>query len=108
METLLAHSFDYLSSCDQHKIRKGLRQVEGLMAQICLSKASSSSASGAEPADEQQQRPRDRRSKRHSKDLVKETGPAKSLEELREDPAFLEWFKLQDNFQWNGMSTIHN
>src|ERR1700743_2161148 len=38
METLLSHSFDYLSSNSPQKIRKGLRQVEGLLAQLCLSK----------------------------------------------------------------------
>ncbi|KAI5304324.1 hypothetical protein KEM56_006633 [Ascosphaera pollenicola] len=106
METLLAHSFDYLSSCDQQKIRKGLRQVEGLMAQICLSKPSETAEEQLQQQQhhqQQQQKGRDRRSKRHPSALVKDNAPspAKSLEELRDDPAFLEWFKLQDNFQWN-------
>ncbi|PGH17597.1 hypothetical protein AJ80_04776 [Polytolypa hystricis UAMH7299] len=85
METLLAHSFDYLSSYDQAKIRKGLRQVEGLLAQICLSRSKLSNAD-----------------KRRS---MQPTGsvppPQKSLADLNEDPAFREFFKLQEGFQWN-------
>ncbi|KAJ6013523.1 hypothetical protein N7540_008114 [Penicillium herquei] len=83
MENLLAHSFDYLSSYEPSKIRKGLRQVEGLLAQICLSKTKSTS---------------DRRRSY----LATETPPVpKALSELRDDPAFREFFKLQDGFQWN-------
>ncbi|KAI5308605.1 hypothetical protein KEM55_005303, partial [Ascosphaera atra] len=85
METLLAHSFDYLSSYDLSKIRKGLRQVEGLMAQICLS----SDMRGSE------------RNRARSSARPAEAKPAKALGELKEDPAFLEFFKLQDSFQWN-------
>jgi hypothetical protein len=44
MEALLSLSFDNLSSYDQAKIRKGLRQVEGLLAQICLSSSPKSAA----------------------------------------------------------------
>ncbi|KAJ5247546.1 hypothetical protein N7468_002529 [Penicillium chermesinum] len=83
MENLLAHSFDYLSSYEPSKIRKGLRQVEGLLAQICLSKSKST-------AD------------RRRSSLAPEAQPApKPLSDLREDPAFREFFKLQDGFQWN-------
>ncbi|KAF3398533.1 Cell division control protein 14 [Penicillium rolfsii] len=83
METLLAHSFDYLSSYEPSKVRKGLRQVEGLLAQICLSKSKCS--------------PDRRRSY-----LATEAQPApKALAELRDDPAFREFFKLQESFQWN-------
>ncbi|KAJ5167029.1 uncharacterized protein N7482_005810 [Penicillium canariense] len=83
MENLLAHSFDYLSSYEPSKIRKGLRQVEGLLAQICLSNSKSTS---------------DRRRSY----LATETQPApKVLSELRDDPAFREFFKLQEGFQWN-------
>ena len=84
MENLLAHSFDYLSSYEPSKVRKGLRQVEGLLAQICLSKTKSSS---------------DRRRSYLSQDVQP---VPKALSELREDPAFREFFKLQDGFQWNG------
>lgn len=84
MENLLAHSFDYLSSYEPSKIRKGLRQVEGLLAQICLSKPKSTS---------------DRRRSY----LATESQPVpKALSELRDDPAFREFFKIQDGFQWNG------
>ncbi|CAI7647901.1 unnamed protein product [Penicillium crustosum] len=81
MEALLAHSFDYLSSYEPSKIRKGLRQVEGLLAQICLSKP--------KPV-------LDRRSR------SPDTQPVpKTLSELRDDPAFREFSKLQESFQWN-------
>jgi hypothetical protein len=84
METLLAHSFDYLSSYEPSKVRKGLRQVEGLLAQICLSKSKCT-------AD------------RRRSYLATEAQPApKALAELRDDPAFREFFKLQESFQWNG------
>ncbi|KAJ5771329.1 uncharacterized protein N7511_003380 [Penicillium nucicola] len=83
METLLAHSFDYLSSYEPSKIRKGLRQVEGLLAQICLSKPKPVS---------------DRRKSR----LADAPQPMpKALSELRDDPAFREFSKLQESFQWN-------
>ncbi|CAI7573782.1 unnamed protein product [Penicillium glandicola] len=81
MEALLAHSFDYLSSYEPSKIRKGLRQVEGLLAQICLSKP--------KPV-------LDRRSRSPDTQPV-----TKTLSELRDDPAFREFSKLQESFQWN-------
>lgn len=85
METLLAHSFDYLSSYEPSKVRKGLRQVEGLLAQICLSKSKQSS---------------DRR-----RSVLSFEAPQpipKPLSDLKDDPAFREFFKLQEGFQWNG------
>lgn len=87
METLLAHSFDYLSSYDPSKIRKGLRQVEGLLAQICLSRSKLS------PAEK----------RRSMIPLGTAPSPPKALSELKDDPAFREFFKLQEGFQWNGM-----
>ena len=85
METLLSHSFDYLSSPSPQKIRKGLRQVEGLLAQLCLSRTSLAN-------------------KRQSM-LLLGTSPSpssnKKLSDLPEDPAFREFFKLQQSFQWN-------
>lgn len=87
METLLAHSFDYLSSYEPSKVRKGLRQVEGLLAQICLSKAKQSPAA-----------------KRRSQLGMGSSQPVpKALSELKDDPAFREFFKLQEGFQWNGV-----
>lgn len=86
METLLAHSFDYLSSYEPSKVRKGLRQVEGLLAQICLSKSKSPSSD-----------------RRRGSYLALDTQPApKALSDLQDDPAFREFFKLQEGFQWNG------
>jgi hypothetical protein len=84
MEALLSLSFDNLSSYDQSKIRKGLRQVEGLLAQICLSSSNS-------PAD----------SRRSVIDTGTEPPPRKELSDLSQDPAFREFFKLQDGFEWN-------
>jgi hypothetical protein len=90
MESLLSHSFDYLSSNDSSKIRKGLRQLEGLLAQICLSQTGITST------------PDKRRSIASTQ--AKETTP-KELSELKDDAAFREFFKLQEGFQWNGMSS---
>ena len=86
MEALLSLSFDNLSSYSQDKIRKGLRQVEGLLAQICLSSNS----------------PKTAVEKRRSViDPGTEPPPRKLLNELGNDPAFREFFKLQDGFEWN-------
>ncbi|KAL8950787.1 MAG: hypothetical protein Q9222_003194 [Ikaeria aurantiellina] len=84
MENLLSLSFDYLSSFDGVKIRKGLRQLEGLLAQICLSRTST-------PAE---------RRRSTAIDGAAKTGP-KDLAALSEDPAFREFFKLQEGFEWN-------
>lgn len=89
MEALLTHSFDYLSSYEPNKIRKGLRQVEGLLAQICLSRSKQTAAE-----------------KRRSMIPLGQAPPApKALNELADDPAFREFFKLQEGFQWNGKSS---
>jgi len=86
METLLAHSFDYLSSYEPSKVRKGLRQVEGLLAQICLSKAKQSPVAR----------------KRSMMGMGSPQPAARPLSEIKDDPAFREFFKLQEGFQWNG------
>ena len=83
MESLLSLSFDYLSSYDGIKIKKGLRQLEGLLAQICLSKP-----------------PTDRRNSAVSNGASNQT--TKELSSLKNDPAFREFFKLQEGFEWNG------
>ncbi|KAL6892532.1 cell division protein Cdc14 [Trichoderma longibrachiatum] len=94
MEALLSLAFDNLSSYDGPKIRKGLRQVEGLLAQICLSNSSSgrtrssslsSSAVGHDDGD----------------DDASGNAPRKDLAQLTQDPAFREFFKLQEGFEWN-------
>ncbi len=86
MEALLSLSFDYLSSYDASKIRKGLRQVEGLLAQICLSKSQSTAM------------------ERRKSTIATGNSPAraKDLGTLKDDPAFREFFKLQEGFEWNG------
>src|ERR1700684_3076948 len=96
MEALLTHSFDYLSSYDQSKLRKGLRQVEGLLAQICLSKSNKHAA-----VDQ-----------RRSMIVMGTSQPspqpaAKALSDLKDDPAFREFCKLQEGFRWNGMKELH-
>jgi len=84
MESLLSLAFDNLSSFDGSKIKKGLKQVEGLLAQICLSGPSSPrKASSAESGKEEQSPPR------------------KGLGDLGDDAAFREFFKLQEGFEWN-------
>lgn len=85
MEALLSLSFDNLSSYEEPKIRKGLRQVEGLLAQICLSNSQKSNT--------------DKR--RSLIDPGKEPPPRKPLNELPNDAAFREFFRLQEGFEWN-------
>jgi hypothetical protein len=84
METLLSLAFDNLSSFDGGKIKKGLKQVEGLLAQICLSGPSS---------------PR-KQSVDHGRG-DREQLSRKVLADLSGDPAFREFFKLQEGFEWN-------
>jgi Cell division control protein 14, SIN component len=83
MEASLSRSFDYLSSPNPTRIRKGLRQLEGILAQICLSK----------PVP----------NKRHSM-LALGSAPVvstKTFEDLRVDHGYREFFNLQQSFQWN-------
>lgn len=85
MESLLSLSFDHLSSNDNVKVRKGLRQLEGVLAQLCLSHTSSART--------------DRR-----KSVVTGEAPSsnpKELAALKADPAFCEYFKLQEGFEFN-------
>ncbi|KAI0509394.1 putative cell division control protein [Xylaria bambusicola] len=88
MENLLSLAFDNLSSYDNGKIRKGLRQVEGLLANICLSRQETSrdrrASMARDPGQEQESPPN-----------------YKNLSELADDPAFYEFFKLQEGFEWN-------
>ena len=88
MESLLSLSFDYLSSYDGVKIKKGLRQLEGLLAQICLSRSNPSAG--------------DRRSSVIANGSSKQV--TKELSSLKDDPAFREFFKLQEGFEWNGIT----
>lgn len=105
METLLSVAFDNLSSYDGPKVKKGLRQVEGLLAQICLSahaanrnknnnnnnpKSPNSRATSPSDGPKHQQQP--------DKPASATRFP---LSDLSGDAAFREFFKLQDGFQWN-------
>ena len=87
MESLLSLSFDYLSSYDGLKIRKGLRQLEGLLAQICLSRSAAAV---------------DRRHSMITPGQISSRTEPKELSSLHTDAAFREFFKLQEGFEWNG------
>ena len=86
MEALLSLAFDNLSSYDGPKIKKGLKQVEGLLAPICLASAKAKKKQAALDDEQMQQ---------------KQKSTPKTLEELTDDPAFFEFFKLQEGFEWN-------
>ncbi|KAL1624368.1 hypothetical protein SLS56_007837 [Neofusicoccum ribis] len=87
MEALLSLSFDNITSKDSSKIRKGLRQIEGLLAQICLSQKNDPAAA---------------KHKRNGSASKKTSSEPKSLGALHGDPAFREFFRLQEGFEWNG------
>lgn len=99
MENLLSVSFDNLASFDGPKIKKGLRQIEGLLAQVCLTAHDAAAKkANAKP-----------RSNGSSPTSPKAPAPAVGssssskypLADLSDDAAFREFFKLQDGFQWN-------
>ena len=90
METLLSLSFDNIASKDTDKIRKGLRQIEGMLAHICLD------GSKTKPAKDGHRR------NQSAANVSEQRGEPKNLGELSEDPAFREFFRLQDGFEWNG------
>jgi hypothetical protein len=89
MEALLSHAFDNLSSKNCDKIRKGVKQIEGLLAQICMSKSQAQAGYN----------------RRASVLPASEGNPSnpKTLKDLPEDPAYMEFFRLQEGFQYNGM-----
>ena len=95
METLLSLSFDNISSKDVNKIRKGLKQIEGLLAQICLSASNKLGHRRRASA-----LPTSQPSKEDDKSSLKR------LCELPDDPAFREFFRLQDGFEWNVTSKL--
>jgi hypothetical protein len=90
MEALLSLSFDNIASKDTAKIRKGLRQIEGMLAQICLANTKNSSPVGH------------RRNTSAINVSEQQESPPKKLGQLAEDPAFREFFRLQEGFEWNG------
>lgn len=89
MEQLLSHSFDHIASKDTAKIRKGLRQIEGMLAHICLDSTKTKAA-------------KDGHRRNQSAATISEQAEPKKLSELPEDLAFREFFRLQDGFEWNG------
>lgn len=87
MESLLSMSFDYLSCSDASKIRKGLKQLEGLLAQLCLCRSANQTTA-------------DKRRSMINPGSAAQT--PKELGALKDDPAFREFFKLQEGFECNG------
>ncbi|KAI9664889.1 MAG: hypothetical protein M1821_006337 [Bathelium mastoideum] len=92
MESLLSLAFDNLSSKDDHRLRKGLRQIEGLLAQLCLPPSLLASPSKRRPSALPLADP--------------ERSQGKSLSELTVDPAYIEFFRLQESFEWNVTSRL--
>jgi hypothetical protein len=92
MEALLSLAFDNIASKDTQKIRKGLRQIEGMLAQICLSSGKSSRPST----------PGHRRNASAVNLGEQQESTPKKLGHLSEDLAFREFFRLQEGFEWNG------
>lgn len=93
MDSLLSVSFDNISSKDPAKIRKGLRQIEGLLAQICLSRTSTPAPTSISPPPP---------TKPTRTPSTPSTAAPKPLSALPSDPAYLEFFRLQESFEWNG------
>lgn len=91
MEALLSLAFDNIASKDTQKIRKGLRQIEGMLAQICLSSGKSTPS-----------KPGHRRNQSAINLGEQPQSTPKKLGQLSEDPAFREFFRLQEGFEWNG------
>ncbi|KAI6377868.1 hypothetical protein MCOR25_002387 [Pyricularia grisea] len=96
MDKLLNHAFDNLASYDGAKVRRGLRQVEGLLAPICLAPpvTKESDVFSTKPAANQ------------SSGSPDQPAPRRTLAELAEDPAFRAFFRLQDSFEWNIISRL--
>ncbi|EUC29604.1 hypothetical protein COCCADRAFT_106100 [Bipolaris zeicola 26-R-13] len=101
MEALLSLAFDNIASKDTQKIRKGLRQIEGMLAQICLSGTKSKpstpghrrNASAITLSEQQQQQ-------------QQQQATAKKLGQLSDDLAFREFFRLQEGFEWNVVTRV--
>lgn len=105
MENLLSVAFDNLSSFDGPKVRKGLRQVEGLLAQICLSGGDEEDSNGGDPGGSGNNHDihidSDAESDETAGGDAQQQSRKKDLSQLSRDPAFREFFKLQEGFQWN-------
>ncbi|EOA87398.1 hypothetical protein ACJQWK_10199 [Exserohilum turcicum] len=102
MEALLSLAFDNIASKDTQKIRKGLRQIEGMLAQICLSSGKSKpctpahrrNASAISLGEQQQQQQQ------------QQQATPKKLGQLSDDLAFREFFRLQEGFEWNVVTRV--
>lgn len=105
MEALLSLAFDNVSSSSPDKIKKGLRQIDLVLAQICLPKQDTKTPladkrrSVIEPSPVKTSAADKRRSA--IEPSTRPAPPKKQLSELKDDPAFREFFKLQDGFEWN-------
>ncbi|KAI7270225.1 hypothetical protein KC345_g7475 [Hortaea werneckii] len=99
MENLLTLSFDNLSSRDPARTRKGLRQIEGLLAQVCLSNGNHHNNKRLSPHKRT-------RSDISHPDPSLPPGQPKRLVDLRRDAAFCEFFRLQEGFRWNVASRL--
>lgn len=111
MEDLLSHAFDNLSSITPEKRIRGLRQIDAVLAQICLSRPKTSVADRRRSVIEASPAPSrtSAADKRRSAMVLSSTVPAPSLKqlcELRDDAAFREFFKLQERFEWNVASRL--
>ena len=98
MESLLSLSFTNISSRDTTKIRKGLRQIEGLLAQLCLDRKPG--GKGEEDEGDAQDGEAEDSRQGHKGNNAKVQ--SKDLDSLSLDPAFREFSRLQDGFEWNG------
>jgi len=87
MESLLSLSFDNISSKNPKKVGKGFRQIEGLLAQICIQP----------PSAQQSPTKRSTSAEQHAN-----VAPQKHIYDLVDDLAFREFFRLQESFEWNG------
>lgn len=94
MDTLLSVAFSNISSSDLSKIRKGLRQIEGILAQICLSSPGTQSPS------------KRRASLLQPPSATPSKSDLKTLADLPSDPAFLTFYHLQDTFSHNLTSRL--
>lgn len=85
MEQLLSTSFDLLSSYETVHIRKGLRYLEGFLAKMCLQAPPLPIRTGAR------------------RDTILPGDPS-PIASKPNDAAFREFMRLQDGFEWNGLS----
>lgn len=91
MESLLSQAFDNLSSKNGDKVKRGIKQVETLLGNICFSRFTAQQGHN-----------------RRASVVPSSNEPAspKTLKDLPEDPAFREFFRLQEGFEFNG-KTFH-